>query len=373
MKIQPIDSIECVLLHNRYMPMTDHRLVEMIESEGRSAGVRGEFLTRTSSVGTESYCIGDFQVAIYQVNAALPKKGFGGCLPQPITILMMPDAEQRIDSHIAHTFLSIKRLPSGSKATERFDAEDGIDTEFQSSEESLLAMKLCYLIADALHRNNPAIAIHWLPSDHLVSPQLFESAASGPSLTPFFVRPYLYSSSGSIGEGQPVGMVANGSQYLLEKPVIFEEAPVDYQWMINRVTQFIDECISKNRVPENGANFYVANDEVIEVIHKDPDPANPLGSYTLIARNVPEFGIKGGLHSVLTSPVQTETAPSKDDDKLDENDPIDLAILNALRAREEAEKAEAATKLPEVKDRRMAPRKTHELASFGRRAAFGKR
>ena len=86
-----------------------------------------------------------------------------------------------------------------------------------------------------------------------------------------------------------------------------------------------------------------------------------------------QFGIKGGLHSVLTSPVQTETAPSKDDDKLDENDPIDLAILNALRAREEAEKAEAATKLPEVKDRRMAPRKTHELASFGRRAAIGKR
>ena len=129
MKIQPINSIECVLLHNRYMPMADNRLVEVIESEGKAAGIRGEFQAPTSSTGIESYCIGDFQIAISQVDAALPKKGFGGCLPQPITILMMPDAEKRIDNHIAHTFISIKRLPTNSNLANGNDAGHGDPTD----------------------------------------------------------------------------------------------------------------------------------------------------------------------------------------------------------------------------------------------------
>ena len=372
MKIQPINSIECALLHNRYSPMADSKLESIVESQARAVGCSGEVHHSSTRAGVLVFNVGEYQVSVSQIDEALPKNGFGGCLPQPITILMMPDAEHRVDRHCAHTFVSISRQVPTSD--DRLDissaAVDPLD--FFLSEDAQRAMKLCYLLADALHRNNPASAIHWLPSDHLVSPQMFENAALGPSLTPFFVRPYLYSSAGSIGDGNPVGMVANGSQYLLGKPVIFEEAAVEYPWMIQRVWQFIDKALRADVVPAHGTGFSVEDGEIIEVIHKDPEPVNPMGSFTLIARNVPKFGISGTLQSVLAAPVDVEPNGDEDTGQLDENDPIDLAILNALRARAAADK-EAATRLPEVKDRRMEPRKTHEAASFGRRAAFGKR
>ena len=79
------------------------------------------------------------------------------------------------------------------------------------------------------------------------------------------------------------------------------------------------------------------------------------------------------MNAVQNVQPETDIDTDKDAGELDVNDPIDMAIMNALRAREAAVEAEAATRLPEVKDRRMEPRKTHEVASFGRRAAFGKR
>lgn len=380
MKIQPINSIECALLHNRYSPMAEAKLVSIIESLAVSVGWSGECHAGSSiEHGVSIINVGEYQISVSQFLEALPKKGFGGCLPQPITVLMMPDAEARIDKHVAHSFISISRQMPTNDPRLDFDITTSDPLDFFLSEDSLAAMTLGYKLADALHRNNPATAIHWLPSDHLVSPQMFELAAVGSSLTPFFVRPYLYSSTGAIGDGNPVGMVANGSQFLVGKPVIFEEAIVDYQWIIKRVSQFIDQSLSKGQVPATGTGFGIEKDEVIEVIHKDPEPINPMGSYTLVARNVPKFGISGGLHSVIQSGMAERTkmeivSPAeREPTKLDENDPIDLAILNALRAREEEKAEQTPTKLPEVKDRRMQPRKTHEVASFGRRPSFGKR
>ncbi|MEM9575050.1 MAG: hypothetical protein AAF870_07465, partial [Pseudomonadota bacterium] len=336
MKIQPINSIECALLHNRYSPMADSKLESLVKSQARAVGCSGEVHHSSTRAGVLVFNVGEYQVSVSQIDEALPKNGFGGCLPQPITILMMPDAEHRVDRHRAHTFVSISRqVPTSDDRLDISSASvDPLD--FFLSEDAQRAMKLCYLLADALHRNNPASAIHWLPSDHLVSPQMFENAALGPSLTPFFVRPYLYSSAGAIGDGNPVGMVANGSQYLLGKPVIFEEAAVEYPWMIQRVWQFIDKALRADVVPAHGSGFSVEDGEIIEVIHKDPEPVNPMGSFTLIARNVPKFGITGALQSVLRAPVDVEPSGDKDASQLDENDPIDLAILNALRARAEA-------------------------------------
>lgn len=372
MKIQPINSIECALLHNRYSPMDESQLASHVEKHANSVGCVGECrLVPSFDTGVSVFNVGEYRISVSQLPEALPKKGFGGCLPQPITVLMMPDAEQRVENHVAHTFISITRREPIIDDALNIDLNKSDPLDFFIAEDSQRAMKLGYHVADALHRNSPAIAFHWLPSDHLVSPQMFELAAVGSTLTPFFVRPYLYSSAGAIGANNPVGMVANGSQFLVEKPVIFEEANVDYQWIIKRVSQFIDQCLAEGRMPVDGSKFSMQDDEIIEVLHKGPDPINPMGSFNLVARNVPKFGITGGLHSAVGNAEEFEPKQDIDTKKLDMNDPIDLAIFKALRAREAAE--EDATSLPEVKDRRMQPRKTHEAASFGRRATFGKR
>lgn len=373
MKIQPINSIECALLHNRYSPMVESQLATFIEKQAKAVGSTGECHHSSTSAGVSIFNVGEYRISVSQIEDALPKQGFGGCLPQPITVLMMPDAERRVDHHVAHTFISITRQVTTNDDRVDFNIATADPFDFFLSEDSVRAMKLAYLLADGLHRNNPATAIHWLPSDHLVSPQMFEQAALGPSLTSFFVRPYLFSSLGAIGKGNPVGMVANGSQYLLGKPVIFEEALVDYSWMIERVCQFIDKCLSDDVVPAHGTTIQLKEGDIIEVLHKQPEAVNPMGSFSLVARSMPKAETSTKLNSALAKPAEKDLDQDNETGELDENDPIDLAIMNALRAREAAVKEHAATKLPEVKDRRMEPRKTHEAASFGRRAAFGKR
>lgn len=370
MDIQPISSIECVLLHNRFSPMALDRIKGEIDGIAATIGCRGDCLLILDENSQSVFTIGDYRIAILQEDKALPVEGFGGCLPQPITKMMMPDAEQRVANHSANSFVTVTRNP----ALRDYDIAPAIDDEasgnFVSTRDSLRAMSLAYWIADALHRNNPACAFHWLPSDHLVPPQTFELAGASASLTSFFIRPYLYSSDGYINEKNAVGLVANGSQYLLPKPVIFKEAQVSYDWMIKRAIQFIDRAIKADRVPANGSPFGVDEGEIIEVFHQPPEPANPMGSYLLVPRNVPQFGIKGGLHSVLKEDSYQKDQEERSRQRLNENDPIDLAILNALRER--MEKASEPTPLPRVKDRRMGPRETHGAATFGRRKTFGK-
>lgn len=371
MDIQPINTIECVLLHNRYAPMTLEKIKDDIAGIALQAGCLGGCHMISSTAQMAIITVGDYKISIIQANTHLPIEGFGGCLPQPITKMMMPDAEQRIAGHSAHSFVTISR----NLALRDYELKPRADEEelgnFVSTKDSLRAMTLAYQICDALHRNNPACAFHWLPSDHLVPPEAFELAAIGPSLTGFFIRPYLYSSDGYINDAGSVGLVANGSQYLLPKPVIFKEANVSYDWLIKRAIQFIDLAIRLDAVPENGASFGVDDGEIIEVFHQAPEPANPMGSYMLVPRNVPEFDIKGGLHSILKEDVFAEVKEERSRRELNENDPIDLAILNALRDRMKA--AQEPMPLPRVQDRRMGPRETHEAATFGKRKTFGKR
>ncbi|MDZ7823398.1 MAG: hypothetical protein U5K75_04710 [Ahrensia sp.] len=96
-----------------------------------------------------------------------------------------------------------------------------------------------------------------------------------------------------------------------------------------------------------------------------------MGSYFLVVRNAPQFGIRGGLNSVLSMPSDEQLAAESLNRKLDADDPIDRAILNALKDR--AAEMRDAVSVPMVKDRRMGPRETHEIAQFGRRTVFGKR
>lgn len=371
MEIQPISSIECVLLHKCYAAMDFATLKDYIAVQAQLSGCKGTCYQIACDAQKVIYAVGDYCIAVTQANETLPLEGFSGCLPQPITSMMMPDAEQRVMDHRAHTFIAVTR----NQALQDFDLAPRDDEEwsgnFVSTKDALRAMTLTYRIADVVHRNNPASAFHWLPSDHLASPQAFELAGQGASLTSFFIRPYLFSSDGAIAEDNTVGMVSNGSQYLLPKPLIFSEAPVSVAWMIKRSIQFIDRAIFQDSVPEHGSAFSVEDDEIIEVLHKDPEPANPMGSYTLVARNVPGFDIRGGLQAVLMTGDEESEKVARSRGSLNEEDPIDLAILNALRERMEAEPE--PIKLPLVGDRRMGPRETHRAATFGKRKTFGRR
>ncbi|MDZ7823399.1 MAG: hypothetical protein U5K75_04715 [Ahrensia sp.] len=243
MKIQPINAIEGALLQTRFVEMPLDGLADVVSAALRKCHIMGVADVLSRSHHVTIFRSHGYYISITQKNLPLARAGFGGCLPQPITKIMMPDAEQRVDAHTAHVFVSITRSPS--VASLDLDEEGYSFGDFRKSDDAHRAMTLGYWVLNGLHLYNPATAVHWLPSDHLVSTLHFEAAAKEPTLTRFFIRPYLYSSAGSIAAGNPIGLVANGSQYLMEKPVIFDQASVDYRWLIERSDLFIDEVLAK--------------------------------------------------------------------------------------------------------------------------------
>ena len=130
-------------------------------------------------------------------------------------------------------------------------------------------------------------------------------------------------------------MVGNGAQYLIGRPVVFNQASVDVDWMILRVSNFIDMCHLRGNVIPDGDSMGADASEVITVKHVAATRDQPLGSYELTAERVAKFGIDGPLvrpqRQVMYDPRKDPvTGQSRE---LDPDDPIDRAIIARLKER----------------------------------------
>lgn len=239
------------------------------------------------------------------------------------------------------------------------------------------AMRTCYAIARFIIAHNPSTAVHWMPSDNFLTPEYLETIAQGHTMMPLYIRPYLFSSANQLGEGLPVGLVANGSQYVLGRPVMFREAIVDLDWMIQRTCNFMDMCLLRGSVIAHGETFGIDDHERIEVLHVAPEPEAPLGRYELVVRDAKQFGIGSGDIQPVRKGRFGERAVNDDVRQygnLDPEDPIDMAIIAALEQRNGQVGPENA--LPQRGDRRVQARDHHPNSptQFGKPAvAFGKR
>lgn len=353
--------------------MSGHKLFEIVQAAVLRSGLSPQCSRLPTDDTNIQVLTGSYHILVSQNRNPLSADGFAGCLPQPITKMMMPDADKRVAMHTANSFVTIgKGMPVPEGARGFIDKIMGDSQSFTTWEDAKRAMELCYYLSRQLLANNNALAVHWCPSDHLVTNDFFVQAGSGKTLTPLFVRPYLFSSANQLRKGLPVGVVGNGSQYMLGRPVVFKEAQADATWMIQRVANFIDMCHMRGAVIPHGETFGATTEEVISVAHVPPSQESPLGAFELTAREVPEFGIRNNT-SVAAVSVRSYEPSVKPSEKLDldMNDPIDRAIMARLEERRQQERREQDTTVPYPNDRRSAGQSPN---GFGRRGqAFGKR
>jgi hypothetical protein len=375
MRIAPMPQIECALLYDSFDPVDGGELFDVVETAILRAGINTS-CHRIPTAGKDVHVMaGEHCVMISQNPSPLGPEGFARCINQPYTRLVMPDAAERVARHRANTFVTItKGLPLTGDNRSFLDevAEDTYN--FTDWSEAKAAMELCYYFARYFCSKRAPSAVHWCPADHLVDHDFFEGAGQGPTLTPLFIRPNLYSSAGRMGNGVPVGMIANGSEYLLGRNVSFKEAPVDLRWMVERVCNFIDMCQARGDIIAHGESFGASGSEIIAVAHIAPTVNNPNGSIELTAVNVPAFGIynRSSEHAATREPqADPASRTSNSEVELNSNDPIDRAIMARL---EERRRMDADGSNPTDFNRRASDRALGAAPAFGKRqTSFGTR
>lgn len=373
MRITPIPQIECALLYDRFESEDGDELFDLVETAILRSGLAKSCHRISTDERNVHVLAGEYYVMISQNAAPLAPDGFTNCVNQPYTKLTMPDAAERIARHRANTFVTItKGFPLTGDDRGFINEIAGQKYSFTDWLEAKTAMELCYYFARHFCSKRTPIAVHWCPSDHLVDCDFFLGAGRGPSLTPLFTRPNLYSSSGRMGSGAPIGMIANGSEYLLGRSVSFRESPVDMRWMIERVCNFIDMCSERGNIIPHGQTFGSSASEVISVAHIAPTGNNPEGSIELTAVNVPAFGIYNRKTEHADSQEPHDGALNRDSKvELNANDPIDRAIMARL---EERRRMDANSTNPTDFSRRASDRISGGATAFGKRqTSFGTR
>lgn len=379
MQIVEIKDIECAILHDRFAPISGQSLFDLVGSIVRSVGLASELRGGLSDDYSISASAGGLHISVSQNPQPLGLERFATVLAQPITKIAIPDAEARVARHKANTFITISKgmhMPQSllSAVNEYLPGLADKSNSFNDHEKIKVAVELAQRIAVALQRHISCTAIHWCMSDQLVTPEFLEAIGKGPTLTPLCVRPNLFSKSNRLGPGLPLGMVANGAQYLVGRPIVFNEAAVDLPWMLERVSNFIDMAHLRGSVTQDGASFGISNDEVIKVAHVPRSRDYPFGTYTLTATHVPQFGIFDPTRALTEEPNGGSGSLPDSEAKLNPNDPIDRLILDRLEERRVLDDRRA------VEDRRSSssqadyPNDRRAEATFGRREVpFGRR
>ena len=379
MKIAPLKSVECALLHDQFSPLDGRELIDIVSKAIQKSGISPQLSRIPTSDEHVHVLAGGYHVLVSQNRVPLAAEGFSGCVTLPITNMMMSDAGARVARHRANTFVTVGKgaLPGASNVpfVNQIMGDQFSFTEWREAER---AMKLCYAISRAVMKAGKVSCVHWCPSDHLVSTEFFADVEHGPSMTALYVRPYLFSSVGHLRSGMPVGMVGNGAQYLIGRPVVFNQAKVDLDWMITRVANFVDMCHLRGSVIPDGNSLGADQNEVIVVRHVAPTQDQPLGCYELTAQRVAKFGIDG---PQVRPQSQVYYDPRKDpvtgqSRQLDPNDPIDRAIMARLEERQRLglDKADEPQSLDRRATDRAGQQAGMETGAFGKRStAFGKR
>jgi hypothetical protein len=305
MKIPPLPAVDCAILHERHQPMDGRRLFDAISVLAAKYGLGARCnLTVTSTEKDIHVLVGDHRILVSQNAKPLGPDGFRMALTSPFTGMIFPGAREAVARHQANTFVTVGKGPIGVPEDVLYSTLGKVMAEewaFTTSEEASAAMALCRDLTDVVIKGNPASAIHWCVSDNLVPQAYFERAVAASDLTLLAIRPYLTSSAGRLGEGLPVGVTANGSQWLLGKMVAIDEAPVPVPWLLSTLNGFINLCLIRSSLIADKDTFSVEEqDWQIGVFHEKIDGFDRWEVVRLKILHCPKYGIHGRVATMRT-------------------------------------------------------------------------
>lgn len=305
MKIPPLPAVESAILHDRFQPIDGQRLLQAITALAAKYGLGAQCSLMVTSTEKDIHVlVGAYRILVSQNAEPLGPEGFRTALTTPFTGMIFPGAQEAVARHQANTFVTVGKgpmtLPDDLLYSSIGDAVAEMSA-FTTSEEAAAAMALCQELTNVVIKEHPARAIHWCVSDNLVPQDYFERAVATSGVTLLAVRPYLSSSTGRLGDGLPVGVTANGSQWLLGKMVMIEEAPVPLSWLLPTLYGFIDLCLMRGSLIQHMETFSVeGQDWQIGVFHEKIEGFDRWEMVRLKVLHCPEYGIHGRVKTKRT-------------------------------------------------------------------------
>ncbi|MBM7066733.1 hypothetical protein [Actibacterium sp. 188UL27-1] len=162
-----------------------------------------------------------------------------------------------ITSHQCHAEITVQ-MTGSAKAPDRALFE--------------VMLSLCQMTTTALAAMMPPIMIHWIQSEQLFLPSKFQLMDDMLFPLPLFIKPRLFSSGRMQEDMQVLGMWAEGAELFLDRPLVFEEAPVTLQWLQQRVFAFVEHYRHAESLPADGDTFGIEPEEIIRVQTKGRGP-----------------------------------------------------------------------------------------------------
>ncbi|MEM9278662.1 MAG: hypothetical protein AAGA76_08815 [Pseudomonadota bacterium] len=360
-----LPSVECAILHDEFKPIDGDIIFDAIKKLAIELKFANEVNLMVTSTEKDIHVhAAGHRILVSQNPDPLGMEGFRNALTTPYTGMVLPNATEIVQRHKANTFVTVGKglLPIndpdiGGKLQEMLgDHFESIanDNQFASWQEAERAMILCRELTKLIISHHQASAIHWCTSDNLIPQNFFEGVASMDDFAMLGARPYLTSSAGQLGEGLPVGAIFNGSQWLIGKMVSFEEAVVPLPWMLEMVMGFIKVCQVRGSIIPHMESFGVEGEDWrVGVVHEKIEGHDKWEMVKLVLIHAPQFGIHGDDTAKRTFTYENEDdvraraeaeknevraandVAVEENNVLDPDNEMDLAIMEKLRKREE--------------------------------------
>ena len=319
-------KIESVLLYQEHKTIEPQKILQhlnvCLENTDLNfdivqAGSQGEFILMMS---------GDLHVLVSQTPNPLDMDGFNQTLISPYTQMTLKNADEIVYRHRSHVFITVGNgvpMPDNPEIQELLQKVE----HQQSLGQYELKLTICKLITSFFARNQLPTAVHWLQSDLLLPSENFLLLASDPFPVPLYVHPDLFSSHNTINGVPVLGLRTFGASHLIGYEIIFIEAPVPLGWLFERACNFVSIVRDRGSLIPHGETFGADNSEIIRVRHRPASDDRPAGEIELTLERSSEFELveKGMANS---QPLHVE---SEAEIALDQNDPIDRAILDKLK------------------------------------------
>ncbi len=356
-------KIDSVLLYQEYENIDPYQILHHLNicMEGADlkfdivqAGVHGEFILMMC---------GDLHVLISQTPNPLDVEGFNKTLVSPYTQMTFKNADDIVCRHRNHVFITVGNgvpMPDNAEMQELLQKVE--HQQLQSHFE--LKLTICKLMTSFFARNQLPTAVHWLQSNMLLPSENFLLLASDPFPIPLFVHPGLFSSRNTINGVPVLGLRTFGASHLIGYEVIFVEAPVPLAWMFERACNFVGIVRDRGSLIPHDETFGADHSEIIRVRHRPATDDKSDGEIELTLELSSEFELdENGV--IRPQPLHVETEAEI---ALDQNDPIDRAIMDRLKqtGQDMREVLEAGTpeELHEVEQPAIA-----QKTSFGQRGS----
>lgn len=357
------NDIQCALMFERAAPDLDAVLNRFIQVEAMTSGVHYNPLEARSGAYHQLFGSNDLMVTLEYLDRPADMAVFRGALSSTVTKLMFPDVGEVLERHRSHILINIRSgaMPDMAELT-KLMSDLGMPQQGASLPEFQKRLAACSLLTRIAQDDIPASAIHWVQSDQIFKPAVFEAMGkeSGPSL--IHIHPFLFGDGNPGAEEPKVGIRTYGAAHFIGREVLLNPSVLPWGANYETILAFLRVATTQNGyiIPDGdtfGPEDRSLSYRVRHLDAKDGDPAY----YELEPLMHREFGLQSDSYvpreQVFDDRSISQAMPaSKERDELEAEWQAKRAMAEGIGGRFEV-RARAPGGPP----------------PFGRRAVFGRK